>query len=445
MEPHIQYVRSADGTTIATHRLGRGGTPLIVVPRPLGFGTFSNYWPMPDMRAGYSVLAERRLVVAYDTRGQGFSDAVVEDYSLEARVADLAAVVESASPVAVNLLALGTGSPTAIGFAYANPDRVAHMILWHGLARARDLAQSPTQRALTSLIEIDWPLYLAAMTIHQFGWEDARLVTEGLAQHFRKEPLLGAFAHRDIDVNALLPLVECPTLVTFAHEAGLPIEGPRNVAAKIPGAQFKVVDGRLTELFAGAPSAHVSVIEEFLQDEGVEADHAPSGTAIIFFADIADSTALTERMGDTSFREKARALDDALRIAVRDNGGAVIDAKTLGDGILATFPAASQAIAAALACGVAGDTQGLPLHLGLHAGDVIRESNNVFGGAVNIAARISGLAAPGEVLVSATVRDLGRTSAGVVFEDRGEHALKGITEPQRVYAVRRITGELEGR
>jgi class 3 adenylate cyclase len=158
--------------------------------------------------------------------------------------------------------------------------------------------------------------------------------------------------------------------------------------------------------------------------------------AVILFTDIAGSTALTERLGDAAFREKARALDDALRIAVRDNGGAVVDAKTLGDGILATFPAASQAIAAALACGTAGDTHALPLHLGLHAGDVIRESDNVFGGAVNIAARISALSAPGQVLVSATVRDLGRTSAGVVFEDRGEHALKGIAEPQQVFAVR---------
>jgi adenylate cyclase len=65
-----------------------------------------------------------------------------------------------------------------------------------------------------------------------------------------------------------------------------------------------------------------------------------------------------------------------------------------------------------------------------------RTSDNVFGGAVNIAARISALSAAGEVLVSATVRDLGRTSAKVTFEDRGEHALKGIAEPQRVFAVR---------
>ena len=79
---------------------------------------------------------------------------------------------------------------------------------------------------------------------------------------------------------------------------------------------------------------------------------------------------------------------------------------------------------------------GLPLHLGLHAGDVIREGNNVYGGVVNIAARIAAAAAPGEVLVSNTVRGLARTSAGVTFEDRGERTLKGVGEAVRVWAVR---------
>ena len=77
----------------------------------------------------------------------------------------------------------------------------------------------------------------------------------------------------------------------------------------------------------------------------------------------------------------------------------------------------------------------MPVHVGLHAGDVIREEENVFGGAVNIAARISALSAPGEVLVSRTVAELARTSAGVVFEDRGEFELKGVREAVRVYAV----------
>ena len=59
---------------------------------------------------------------------------------------------------------------------------------------------------------------------------------------------------------------------------------------------------------------------------------------------------------------------------------------------------------------------------------------------MNIAARISALSAPGEMLVSDTVRGLARTSAGVTFEDRGEHALKGIDDPVRVFAVRKESG-----
>ena len=178
---------------------------------------------------------------------------------------------------------------------------------------------------------------------------------------------------------------------------------------------------------------------EFLGDAQTDAAResltTTSGTAVILFADIVDSTALTERMGDAAFRERARALDArCARSSRRRRHGDRRQA--VGDGVLATFPAASQAIDAALRCGAAGDEQALPLHLGLHAGDVIREQNNVFGGAVNIASRISGLSAPGEVLVSDVVRALARTSASVTFEDRGEHALKGVGEPQRVYAVR---------
>jgi class 3 adenylate cyclase len=185
---------------------------------------------------------------------------------------------------------------------------------------------------------------------------------------------------------------------------------------------------------------HLRIIEPFLiqgDEHRPTASALPDGTAIILFADIVDSTGLTERMGDAAFRERARALDATLREIIGTAGGTAIDGKLLGDGVLATFPAAVQAIDAALRCGAVGDDGGLPLHLGIHAGDVIREENNVFGGAVNIASRISGLSAPGEVLVSDVVRALARTSAAVTFDDRGEHALKGVGEPQRVYAVRR--------
>jgi class 3 adenylate cyclase len=180
------------------------------------------------------------------------------------------------------------------------------------------------------------------------------------------------------------------------------------------------------------------------------ASRSSSNTAVILFADIADSTALTERLGDAAFRARARDLDAALRTVIRDHAGTPIEGKLLGDGVLAVFTSARQAIEAALACASAGNDAGLPLHLGLHAGDVMHEKDpdgrdNVHGGAVNIASRISGLSAPGEVLVSETVRSLARTSAGVGFEDRGEQALKGVGEPVRVWAVVGTSGQTNER
>lgn len=161
-----------------------------------------------------------------------------------------------------------------------------------------------------------------------------------------------------------------------------------------------------------------------------------TGLTMILFADIVDSTGMTERLGDTAFRGKARELDTSLRKIIRGHDGSPIEGKLLGDGVLATFASARQAIESALACVQAGEEGGLPLHLGLHAGDVIREEGNVFGGAVNIAARVAGESAAGEVLVSQTVRELARTSAGVEFENMGERQLKGVGEPVRVWAVR---------
>ena len=162
-----------------------------------------------------------------------------------------------------------------------------------------------------------------------------------------------------------------------------------------------------------------------------------SGTAVILFTDIVSSTELTERLGDAAFREASRALDAGLRAAIREAGGDAIEGKLLGDGVLATFPSAAQAIEGARRCLALSAASELGLHIGLHAGDVIRERKaNVFGGAVNIASRICGLSAPGEILVSDVVRGMARSSAGVVFEDRGEQEMKGVGEPVRVYAVR---------
>ena len=160
-----------------------------------------------------------------------------------------------------------------------------------------------------------------------------------------------------------------------------------------------------------------------------------TGMTAILFLDIADSTALTTKLGDAAYREKERELDRKLRAAIKAASGTPVEGKVLGDGIMSVFTSARQAIEAAQRCRDLGNEAGLPLHLGIHAGDVVREGNNVHGGAVQVAARVVDIAEVGEILVSDIVRGLARTSAGVEFEDRGKHELKGIAEPQRLFAV----------
>lgn len=186
-----------------------------------------------------------------------------------------------------------------------------------------------------------------------------------------------------------------------------------------------------------APSSAVAPGENRPRNDArtATADGAPD-TLVILFADIVDSVSQTEQLGDAQFRERARDLDNALRTLVRKHRGTAVDGKLVGDGVLAVFPSARNAIACALECGAAAASVQFELHLGIHAGDVIRDGNNIYGGAVNIAARICAASNPGEVLVSDTVRGLARTSGGVSFQDRGEHVLKGIDEPWRLFTFR---------
>jgi class 3 adenylate cyclase len=158
-------------------------------------------------------------------------------------------------------------------------------------------------------------------------------------------------------------------------------------------------------------------------------------TAVILFTDIADSTALTERLGDAAYRTKAAQFEQTMRHAIRECRGEDIEGITLGDGVLAVFSSGTNAIDCAIRAHECARDAGFRLHVGVHAGDVLRSATSVYGGAVNIAARVCDAAPPGETLVSDTVRSLARTSASVQFVDRGLHQFKGVSDPHQVFAV----------
>jgi class 3 adenylate cyclase len=158
-------------------------------------------------------------------------------------------------------------------------------------------------------------------------------------------------------------------------------------------------------------------------------------TAVILFTDIVDSTALTERLGDAAYLSKAGEFERAVRRAVRESSGEDIEGVTLGDGVVAVFSSGTSAIQCAIRAHECARAAGFRLHVGIHAGDVLRTGSAVHGGAVNIAARVCDAAPPGETLVSDTVRSLARSSTSVQFVDRGLHQFKGVSDPHHVFAV----------
>ncbi len=438
MEPHIQYARTSDGVSIAYWTMGEG-VPLVAMPlRPSSH--IQAEWRLPQFRSLYESLARNLQLIRYDGRGSGLSDRDVTQFSLDTDILDLEAVVDRLGLDSFVLHANGYVGGAALSYAARSPERVSRLILLSCSAQGARYPMAP----LLTLLESNWVLYTETVAHYTLGLDTedtkawAAFMREGATQSTARALML---AYADYDVTSLLPTVQAPTLVLHPKGTPMDVAAARELAARIPDARLVVLEGSLGVVFDAEDRAgYRAAIDEFLGLETQTKAAQPSGTAIILFADIVDSTALTERLGDAAFRDKARELDGALRAVISDNTGTPIEGKLLGDGVLAVFTSARQAIEAALACGAAGRHAGLPLHLGIHAGDVIRESDpdgraNVYGGAVNIASRISGLSAPGEVLVSETVRSLARTSAGVGFEDRGEQALKGVGEAVRVWAV----------
>ncbi len=434
MEPRIQYAKTRDGVSIAYWTLGHG-EPFVMCLSP-GVSHIQKEWDIPEARWAYEELARHRTLVRLDFRNSGLSTRGVGDTSLDAYVLDLAAVVDHLESDRCSISGGTYTSKVVTRFVVDHPESVSRVVFVRPTVAAGSQHSPLPLAGLGRLVETDWDLYCEVSAVAMAGLENpefTRRVARLMRDARNPKDFSSQEALTDVDVTDSLKQIRVPVLLIHRMSKEFDIEISRSIAAELPNARMAALDGRMT--FPWDEPA-VRAIEEFLSEGQDRQRELPSGTALILFADIANSTLLTEQLGDAPFREKARALDGAVRTAIRKHGGTPVEGKLLGDGVLAVFTSARQAIEAALACGRSGVEAGLPLHLGLHAGDVIREEGNVYGGAVNIASRISGLSAAGEVLVSETVRSLARTSAGVRFEDRGEQALKGVGEAVRVWAVR---------
>jgi class 3 adenylate cyclase len=154
--------------------------------------------------------------------------------------------------------------------------------------------------------------------------------------------------------------------------------------------------------------------------------------ATVLFTDIVGSTERAQATGDRRWRELLDAHDEAARRLVAREGGRRI--KSTGDGVLAVFDGPGRAIRCAVALRKELEGLGIEIRAGIHTGELDVTDDDVGGIAVHIAARIMATAGPGEILVSRTVRDL-VTGSGIALEDRGTHALRGLSDPWQLFAA----------
>jgi DNA-binding NarL/FixJ family response regulator len=167
-----------------------------------------------------------------------------------------------------------------------------------------------------------------------------------------------------------------------------------------------------------------------------EVDSGPSPAdrriRTILTTDIVDSTRTAEHIGDRAWGEVVTAHERETREALALFGGEEID--TTGDGFIVAFDSAARAIRCALALLDRLAGLGLTLRAGIHTGEVEHVDGRARGIALHVASRIAARANPGEILLSATTRELA-AGAGLAFTDRGEQTLKGVAEPRRLYAA----------
>jgi class 3 adenylate cyclase len=402
-------------------------------------------WERAEGRRWLERIAQDHLSTSFDRRGCGSSEREVDDCSLQAQVADLAAVVDHLQLEQFSLWAGTDGCAVAIAYAAQHPERVSRLALWAPYPRGEDVARPEAAQSLIELVRQNWSLARRAIAdiAYPTGPTEVQRWLAGVYRQSVSPEMAAKYIefHLTVDVAELLPQIKTPTLIQQRRgDRNSPIRAGRDVASLIPDARFVALEGDMGDPVHGDTSYLDATLQFF--DEGRDAVSSPAAPSTgdvvtILFTDMESSTAFTQRLGDAEAQELVRSHNTIVRDALSAHAGNEI--KHTGDGIMASFSSASSALECAIAIQRAvaaqeGDTP-LRVRIGLNAGEPVVEEDDLFGTAVQLARRICDDAEPGEILTSNVVRELA-AGKGFLFADRGEVALRGFEDPVRLYEVR---------
>ena len=439
--PETKYARSG-GYHIAYQTLGEGPPDIVL----LGdwFSHVEARWDFAPEADLARRLASIGRLIHFDKRGSGLSDPVpIESLPiLEEWMDDLRAVLEAVGSERAALLAWAQGGPIAMLFASTYPELTSALVLddcWARLARAPDYLIGLPQRLIDAAVDFTEKVWGTAAQMDVFAPElaaDTEL-RQSVARYQRQVASPGAAAAMsrmtfEVDVRHVLPSIQVPTLVLHhADSRAARVGHGRYLAEHIPGARYIELPGSGPAFIGRDREEQIDEIEEFLT--GVRpVPQADRVLATVLFTDVVDSTMHAAARGDRAWRDLLERHRELVRRQLERHRGREVN--TTGDGFLATFDGPARAIHCASAIIQASRALGVEIRAGLHTGEVELMGSDVGGIAVHIGARVSALAATGEVLVSSTVKDL-VAGSGIQFDDRGAHTLKGVPGEWHLFAV----------
>lgn len=430
--PPTHYAQSGD-VSIAYQTLGDGSCDLVVVTGPASH--LELLWEEPRTARTFRRMAQFGRLILHDRRGTGLSDSDGAVPTLEQQVDDLRAVLAT---VGSERTAIIGGSDLGLSAMYAAmyPDQVTGLVLSGVAADGQHVLDETYERLLLDAVEQSWgggglvSLYAPSQInnpsfVEWWGRMQRSAVTPGMA---RKLMAMNA----QTNLRDVLPTIRVPTLVSHARgDRMVPVRYGREVAELIPGARFIERPGE--DAYGWLDPSWLSDVEEFLTGRRT-AHGADRVLATVLFTDIVDSTSELSRVGDTRWSARLEDHDRMIRTALGRWRGREI--KTSGDGFLATFDGPARAVRCAAEIVDSVATIGLEVRTGLHTGECELREDDVAGIAVHIASRVMHEAGPREVLTSSTVKDL-VVGSGLRFADRGDHRLRGVDDPWRLYALER--------
>jgi class 3 adenylate cyclase/alpha-beta hydrolase superfamily lysophospholipase len=440
--PRTQYVRVGDGE-VAYQTFGDGPLDLVYC---YGLGNHVELvWEVLGLGPFFARLASFARVIFFDRRGTGASDGVPAQAipTWEQWTEDLSAVLKaSGSERAAILAALETG-PIALLYAAMHPEVVSALVLLNTTARYLidddyPIGASPEAlEAVLGLVAEGWgSLEFARLVNPSLVDDDDLLRRVALLMRASATPRSAAAQYRamfeSLDVRSVLPLVQAPTLVLHRSEDPFGhVDHGRYLAEHIEHASFVLMPGGDLGLHPLVGDELSDEVAEFLT--GVRVDTTVERVlTTVLFSDIVGSTERAASLGDKQWKTLLDRHDSAIRDQLRVFRGREIN--TTGDGFVACFDGPGRAIRCAENMLQATRDLGLQLRIGLHTGECEVRGDDLGGLAVHIAARVGALAGPNEVLISRTVRDL-VVGSGIVFEDRGVQALKGVPDEWQLFAV----------